>query len=88
MIGRSPSAIEARVAGVLVLHNLDTGAYARLNASAATVWERLDEPARLAQLADALVERFGIDGGRAERDAGRVVDALLARGLASATNPA
>lgn len=81
ILSRSDVAIEARVGGVLVIHNLDTGQYVRLNESAALVWEQLREPATVDDLAKELARHYGIPLERAQPDAAAVAEALIERGL-------
>jgi hypothetical protein len=68
--------------GVTVL-DLRTARYLQLNRSGALLWERLSVGASLAELADALVQRFGIDDARARHDATEFVTTLRERGFLS-----
>jgi hypothetical protein len=64
-----------------VLLDTETGTALRLNPSAAWLWEQLQEPARVSDLATALAERFGIDDERALGDTLAVLSELASRGL-------
>lgn len=57
----------------VVVLDLDGSVYLRLNGSGRLLWERLDAEASPDELADALVDEYGIDADRAAGD----VDAFV-----------
>jgi hypothetical protein len=80
-LARRPGLVAVTVAGTLVIHDPFEDRYVRLSASAAVLWERLARPATTADLAEALVSRYGIDAGRARQDAETLAGSLIERGL-------
>jgi hypothetical protein len=78
---RAPHVVDARVGDVLVLLDPDTDRYARLNATAALIWEQLERPSELPALADALASRYGIAGDVARRQVEELLTSLLDRGV-------
>jgi hypothetical protein len=69
------------IEGELVAVDVDASAYLGANASGTLLWQLLAEGATLPRLAEALVERFGIEPDRAQADAEAFVGQLTARGL-------
>ena len=65
---------------VIVLHK-GSWAYLSVNGSGAALWERLAAGATADELAQLLISRFGIDGGRAAGDVERFVSELDRYGL-------
>ena len=51
-----------------VLLDVDAGTAVRLNSTGAWIWEQLEQPRRVGELASGLAERFEIDEGRALGD--------------------
>ena len=81
---RSPRVATRRVGERCVLvplagDGVDLDGALDLNRVAAFVWERLDGARAVAAIVDAVVERFEVERGTAERDALELVDALRAR---------
>jgi hypothetical protein len=60
----------------LLVLDMATTTYLTLNGSAKVLWEHLVDGATLSELADALVERYGIDGERARADAEEFLQVL------------
>ena len=79
--------IEARatewrlVDGEVIGLNLATQEYYAVRGSGATLWPLLVDGATTAELVAALVERYRVDEGAAERDVSRLLDTLRAQGL-------
>jgi hypothetical protein len=61
-------AVYGDVPGETVLLDLDADIALRLNSTGAWIWEQLEQPQPVAQLARGLAERFEIDEGRALDD--------------------
>jgi hypothetical protein len=51
-----------------VLLDVDAGTAVRLNSTGAWIWEQLEQPRRVGELAGGLAQRFEIDEGRALGD--------------------
>ena len=69
------------VDGEYLVLRADTGAVVTLNATGAVLWEATGDATTVAQLADALRQRFGIDEARSISDGTAFVQAMLDRGL-------
>ncbi|MET0146548.1 MAG: PqqD family protein [Ilumatobacteraceae bacterium] len=65
----------------VVVLDLGGSVYLKLNGSGRVLWEALAEPATEAELAAALVDRFGIDDQRAADDVAAFVGELRRREL-------
>ncbi len=65
---------------VIVL-DLRSSKYLRLNASGAVLWNRLESGATIDQLAETLVASFDLDAGQASTDAGAFLDTCRALDL-------
>ena len=68
----------------LVLLNPATRAVYSVNGTGREVWNRLADPASVAELASALVARFAVDEATATRDVGTLIDELVTAGLVRA----
>jgi hypothetical protein len=65
---RTERAVYGDVPGETVLLDTGAGIALRLNSTGAWIWEQLEQPQPVAQLARGLAERFEIDEGRALDD--------------------
>jgi hypothetical protein len=65
---RTERAVYGDVPDETVLLDVDAGIALRLNSTGAWIWEQLEQPQAVAQLARGLAERFEIDEGRALDD--------------------
>ena len=65
---RTERAVHGDVPEETVLLDVDAGIALRLNSTGAWIWEQLEQPQPVAQLARGLAERFEIDEGRALDD--------------------
>ena len=65
----------------IVVLDLEGSVYLRLNGSGRLLWEHLDTPSSASELAEALVEEYGIDAAQAAADVGAFVDTLSDRQL-------
>jgi hypothetical protein len=81
-IERIADVIAVPVGGELLLHDIATDRYVRLNASAAALWADLVEPRTVDELGAALAERYALAPETAIADASRAVGELVARGMA------
>ena len=78
---RRDDVISERLLQETVVLNLDSNAYARLNATGRWIWERLEAPQTVDSLARALAAEFEIDAPRALADVRAFVRGLRERGL-------
>lgn len=62
---RGERAVHGELPEETVLLDVDSGTALRLNAAGAWIWERLEEPRSVEELARGLAERFGIEEPRA-----------------------
>jgi hypothetical protein len=67
----------------LVVLHMGTATYLTINGSGRTLWNRLADGATPSQLADALIERYGIDAEQARLDVQAFVESLVACTLLS-----
>ncbi len=64
--------------GETLLYHKDTKKFCRLNSTAAYVWECLEQPRSVDDLATAICETFeGVERDRARQDAQAAVDELV-----------
>jgi hypothetical protein len=80
-VSRAPNALAERVRGATVVLDPDRGRYVRLNAAGGVLWETLDRPTTIEQLAARLAGDYGIEPVRATADASTFVAALAERKL-------
>ena len=69
----------------MVLVDLDSELYFSLNPTGAFIWSQLNSGLDRTEIADAVVERFGVERSRASDDVGRLLDELVDAGLLTAT---
>ena len=65
---RTECAIHGELPEETVLLDVDAGTAVRLNPTGAWIWEQLEQPRRVGELASGLAERFEIDEARALGD--------------------
>jgi hypothetical protein len=80
-VSRDDGVLAERVLADTLLLDPATGSYLRLNESGALLWETLERPASVDQLAARLAERYGLEPDRAAADAERFVASLAERGM-------
>jgi hypothetical protein len=78
-VSRHPQAVVGALPGETVLLRVDTGTTLRLNASAAWLWEQLDGPLGLGELAGRLAGRHSLSADAAAADVRRFVTELAER---------
>ncbi len=81
---RAERAVHGELPEETVLLDIDDGLAVRLNSSGAWAWGRLQEPARVGDLAREMAERFGIEESRALADVTAFAIDLSGRGLLEA----
>ncbi len=65
---RTERAVHGELPEETVLLDAESGVAVRLNATGAWIWDQLEEPRQVAELAHGLAARFEIDEGRALGD--------------------
>ena len=73
--------LTAHLSGEAVLLDLKTKQYYQLNATAARVWQGLEQALEPQRIVDALMHEFAVDAATAQREMERVIGDLRARGL-------
>ena len=84
MLSRTDRAVHGELPEETVLLDLEDGVAVRLNPSGAWLWEQLERPASVADLATALSARFQIDEGQALADVTAFAADLNGRSLLAA----
>jgi Coenzyme PQQ synthesis protein D (PqqD) len=67
-LSRTERAVHGDLPEETVLLDVDAGTAVRLNTTGAWIWEQLDQPRKVEDLARGLAMRFSIDEGRARDD--------------------
>ena len=65
---RTERAVPGDLPEETVLRDVDAGTAVRLNSTGAWIWEQLEQPRQVSELASGLAQRFEIDEGRALGD--------------------
>lgn len=86
-VSRARNALAERVRGASVVLDPDRGRYVRLNAAGGLLWDALEEPATLEELARRLAGAYALDEARARADASAFVEALADRELVEVDAP-
>lgn len=68
MLQRTERAVHGELPEETVLLDVEAGTAVRLNATGAWIWDQLEQPQRVRELASGLAERFEIDEERARGD--------------------
>lgn len=84
---RTERAVHGELPEETVLLDVEEGVAVRLNATGAWLWERLEEPRRVDELARGLAERFEIDEARALGDVVAFAREMARRDLLSLATP-
>ncbi len=80
MLTRSEDILDAEIDGEAVMMSIEKGEYYGLDKIGSEIWEMLAEPRSLAQLCDALLERYDVGPEECERDVVAFLETLLADG--------
>ena len=73
--------VSCDLAGDTAILHLGSGTYFTLNAVATTVWHALQEPARVADLCELILERYDVDADACAADLDALLRDLLAQNL-------
>lgn len=87
VVGRSPSAVFRPMDQGGVLLHLDSGAYHEVNQIACIIWEELESPMTVHDLAERVRRRIGNAPDSLDEDVEEFISELLARNLAIADQP-
>jgi Coenzyme PQQ synthesis protein D (PqqD) len=68
MLQRTDRAVHGELPEETVLLDVDAGIALRLNTTGAWIWDQLEQPHRVGELASGLAQHFEIDEGRALDD--------------------
>jgi coenzyme PQQ synthesis protein D (PqqD) len=82
---RTERAVHGELPEETVLLDVEDGVAVRLNPTGAWIWGRLEEPARVEELARSLAERFEIEEARALDDVVAFAREMTRRGLLAAS---
>jgi Coenzyme PQQ synthesis protein D (PqqD) len=78
---RTERAVHGELPEETVLLDVDSGTAVRLNATGAWIWDQLEQPRRVDDLAAGLAERFKIDRTRALGDVAAFAREMIRRDL-------
>lgn len=81
IIRRRPDLITADVDGESIVLNSVTGTFYQLNASAARIWQLVENPQTLAAMVAHLTERFDVTAEQCRVDVLELIESLQGRGL-------
>lgn len=79
--------VSARVEGEFVILNLADEVYYGLDGVGARVWELLNEPRAVSEVASAIAAEYEVDAATAERDLLALLDELAGRKLVEVHDP-
>ena len=77
----SADQVSSEVGGEMVALNLKSGLYYSLNRVGTRIWQLVQEPRRVGDVRDAIVEQFNVDVERCHRDVLRLIQELADKGL-------
>lgn len=81
MVVVAPGVLSTELGSEQVMLNLADGTYYGLNEVGSEIWKRLQTPASVAEICEAIEEVFEVDDEVCFRDVVRLLDELIARGL-------
>jgi hypothetical protein len=81
IVSRRTSLLEAEVDGELVGLNVDQGTCYGFNATATRIWTLIEQPRRVSELRDALLEEYDIDPETCEEQLRALLAELQQDGL-------
>jgi hypothetical protein len=80
-IVRLPDLIASEMDGDLVMMSIERGEYYGISGVGTRIWELVEQPASLAQIASTIHAEFDIDAPSCERDVLQFVGEMLTRGV-------
>lgn len=81
VVRRCAQLVEAEVDGELVALHVERGTCYGFNGTATRIWNLLEEPKRVSELRDALLEEFDVDPATCEAQLRELLDDLQGDGL-------
>ena len=82
----SPDQVSCDLSGESAILNLKAGVYYGLNEVGTTIWKLIQEPRRVGDLRDALLEEYEVEPDRCEADLMILLQDLLNNGLIEERN--
>lgn len=73
--------VSADLSGEAAILNLKTSTYFGLNTVGASIWKLLQEPKKVTEIRDAIVEEYDVEPARCERDILELLQELSRNGL-------
>ena len=87
LVQRRVGLLEAEVDGELVALDVDQGTCYGFNATATRIWALIEEPKRVSELRDALLEEFDVDADTCQEQLAELLGELEKDGLIQMTAP-
>jgi hypothetical protein len=78
---RSPNQVWTAIGDELVMFNFEAGKYFGVNAVGAAVWERIEQPARVADICADLEQKFAVSSEQCASGVLKFLRSLEERGL-------
>lgn len=78
---RTARQVSCPIDGEVAILDLERSLYFRLEGAAVQVWEKLEQPASVAELRDGIVARFEVSAAACEADIVSLLADLQAQGL-------
>jgi Coenzyme PQQ synthesis protein D (PqqD) len=73
--------ISCDLSGEAAILDLKSGVYYGLNAMGAFIWNQIQEPKSIAEVRDAIMDKYEVDAERCENDLMHLLGELVSRGL-------
>ncbi len=73
--------VSADLSGEAAILNLKTSTYFGLNTVGASIWKLIQEPKKVAEIRDAIVDEYDVEPDRCERDLLELLQELSKHGL-------
>jgi hypothetical protein len=86
MVVVSQDQVSCDLSGESAILNLKAGVYYGLNEVGTRIWKLIQEPRRVSDLRDALLEEYEVEPARCEADIMTLLQALLDNGLIEVRN--
>ena len=83
LVSRRASLLEAELDGELVGLQIDNGTCYGFNGTATRIWALIEQPKRLSELRDVLLDEYEVDAGTCEAQLRALLAELEADGLVS-----
>ena len=73
--------VSSELGGEVVILNLNAGVYHGLEATGARVWQLIQQPRKVCEIRDLLIEEYDVEADRCERDLLELLEDLANHGL-------